>query len=89
MIKQMEQRAHRMRSFKSNLYDYSYAQILVDGTVTVANTTVAGADATNTNKKAFFKNRAPFTNCISEINNSQVDKAKDLHIVIPLHNLIE
>ena len=72
---------------KSSLYDQSYTFILVDGTVTVANTTVADTDASNTNKKALFKNCAPFTNCISEINNIQVGKAKDLNIVIPLHNL--
>ena len=37
-----------------------------------------------------FKNRAPFTNCISEINNTQVGNAKDSDIVMPmLYNLIE
>ena len=35
-------------------------------------TTAADADANNTNKKVIFKNCAPFTNCISEINNTQV-----------------
>ena len=32
---------------------------------------------------------APFTNCISEINNTQVYNAKDLDIVMPMYNLIE
>ena len=36
-----------------------------------------------------FKNCAPFTNCISEINNMQVDNAKDIDIVMPMYNLIE
>ena len=36
-----------------------------------------------------FKNCAPFTNCVSEINNTQVDNAKDIDIVIPMYNLIE
>ena len=36
-----------------------------------------------------FKNCAPFTNCISEINNTQVDNAKDIDIVMPMYNLIE
>ena len=31
----------------------------------------------------------PFTNCISEINNTQVDNAKDIDIVMPMYNLIE
>ena len=36
-----------------------------------------------------FKNRAPFTNCISGISNTQVDNAKDIDIVMPIHKLIE
>ena len=30
-----------------------------------------------------------FTNCISEINNAQVDNAKYIDIVMPMYNLIE
>ena len=33
-----------------------------------------------------FKNCAPFTNCISEINNTQVDNAKDIDIVMPMYS---
>ena len=40
-------------------------------------------------KKEILKNCAPFTNCISEVNNTQVDNAKDIHIVMPMYNLIE
>ena len=36
-----------------------------------------------------FKNCAPFINCISEINNTQVDNAKDIDIVMPMYNLIK
>ena len=36
-----------------------------------------------------FKNCVPFTNCISEINNTQVDNAKDINIVMSMYNLIE
>ena len=43
----------------------------------------------NTNKKVLFKNCAPFINCISEINNTQVGNAKNIDIVMPMHNLIE
>ena len=39
--------------------------------------------------KKNFKNCAPFTNCISEINNTQIDNAKDIDIVMPMYNLIE
>ena len=47
------------------------------------------ADANNSNKKVIFKNCAPFTDCISKINNTQVDNAKDIDIVMPMYNLIE
>ena len=43
----------------------------------------------NTNKKVIFKNCAPFTNCITEIINIQVDEGQDIDIVIPMYNLIE
>ena len=43
----------------------------------------------NINKKVIFKNCAPFTNCISEINNTQIDNAKDIDIVMSMYSLIE
>ena len=36
-----------------------------------------------------FKIFAPFTDCITEINNTQVDNVKDLHVVMAMYNLIE
>ena len=74
---------------KSSLCDYSDAYILVKGTISANNTAAAGAAANNTNKKVIFKNCAPFTNCISEINSTQIDNAKDIAIVMPMYNLIE
>ena len=74
---------------KSSLCDYSAAYIPVKGTITVNNTAAADSDANNTNKKVIFKNCAPFTNSISEINNTQVDNAKDIDIVMPMYNLTE
>ena len=53
------------------------------------NTAAQGAAANNTNKKVIFKNCAPFTNCISKINNMQIDNAKDIDIVMPMYSLIE
>ena len=69
--------------------DYSDVCILVKGTIDVNNTAAQGAAANNVNKKVIFKNCAPFTNCISEINNTQIDNAKDIDIVMPMYNLIE
>ena len=74
---------------KSSLCDYIDAYIFVKRTITVNNTAAADADADNTNKKVIFKNCPPFTNYVSEINNTQVDNAKDLDIVMPMYNLIE
>ena len=74
---------------KSSLCDYSDAYILVKGTITVNSTAAQGAAANNTNKKVIFKNCVPFTNCISEINNTQLDNAKDIDIVMLIYNLIE
>ena len=74
---------------KSSICDYSDAYILAKGTITVINTAAAGADANNTNKKVIFKNCSPFTNCVNEINNTNVDDAKDLDIGMPMYNLIE
>ena len=45
----------------------------VKETITVDDTSAAGAAANITNKKIIFKNCMPFTNCISEINNTQTD----------------
>ena len=73
---------------KSSLCDYSDAYILVKGTISINNTAAQGA-AANNNKKVIFKNCAPFTNCINEINNTQIDNAKDIDIVMPMYNLIE
>ena len=73
----------------SSLWDYSDAYILVKGTISVNNTAAQSAAANNTNKKIISKNCAPFTNCISEINNTQIDNVKDIDIVMPMYSLIE
>ena len=41
------------------------------------------------NKKLTFKNSAPFQSCISKINNTFIDNAEDLDIVMPMYNLLE
>ena len=74
---------------RSSLYDYSDAYITVKGNITVNNTADAGAAADNTNKRVIFKNCAPFINCISKINNTQIDNAEYIDIVMAMYNLIE
>ena len=63
--------------------------ILVKGTVTVPNTSGADTNANNANKKVIFKNCSAIINYKSEINNTQVDNAKDIDIVMLMYNLIE
>ena len=74
---------------RSSLCDYSDAYLLVKGNITVNYTAAAGPDANNNNKKVIFKNCVPFTNCISKTNNTDIDNAKYIDIVMPKYNLIE
>ena len=69
--------------------DYSNAYILLKGTITLPNTAAKGATVNNTNKKVIFKNFAPFIDCITEINNTQVDDAEKIDIVISMYTLTE
>ena len=48
--------------------------------------TATGGDA---NTKVTFKNWAPFTRCITHINDEHVDDADSLDIIMPMYNLIE
>ena len=70
---------------------YSDAYILVKGTITIvrpeADDTATAAG--NNNKQLVFKNCGPFTSCISKINNTQVDNAKELEIVMPMYNQVK
>ena len=63
---------------RSSLDDYSDVYILGSATITVPNTAAAAAAARNNRKNILIKNCAPFANCISEINNTQMDMIKTL-----------
>ena len=61
--------------------------LTVNQKVTVTgNINVAGDDA---NTKVAFKNCAPFTKCITEINETFIDDAEHINITMPMYNLIE
>ena len=83
------QKVLKYYEFDCSLCDSGDAYILVKGNITVNNTAGAGAAANNDNKKVIFKNCAPFSNCISKINNTDIDNAKYIGIVLPMYNLIE
>ena len=67
---------------RSSSCDYSNVYIHFKGNITIL-TGITEA------KKVIFKHCVPFTNCISKINNTQVDDAHDIDVVMPMYNLIE
>ena len=76
---------------RSNLCDYADAYILVNGRITITGAGDDGAArrADERDKGVTFKNCAPFTKCISRINNTDIDNAQDIDIVMSMYNLIE
>ena len=68
-----------------NLCDFRDAYIVAKGRISATGIN----DANRINKKLTFKNNAPFGSCISKINNTFVDNAEDLDIVILVCNLLE
>ena len=75
----------------SNLCDYADAYILVNGRITItgAGDDAAARQADERNKGVIFKNCALFVKSINRINNRDIDTAQDIHIVMPMYNLVE
>ena len=73
----------------SNLCDYSNACILAKGAVAVPNMAAEDLAVNNINKKVIFKSYPPFTDCITEINNTPVDNAQKINAVMCMYNLIQ
>ena len=71
-----------------DLCDFSEAYIVVKGTITLTKTD-GRSFIDIRNRSLAFKNNAPFTNCISKINNVLIDNAEDLDVVMPMYNLLE
>ena len=76
---------------RSNLCDYADAYILANEKVTITGEGVDAASrkADERDKGVTFKNCAPFTKCMSRINNTDIDAAQGIDIVMPMYNLIE
>ena len=64
---------------KPNLCDYSDAYILVNGNI----------ENKANNASVCFKNCAPFTKCITHINDENLETAENLDIIMPMYNLPE
>ena len=70
---------------RSDLCDYSDSYIVVEGDITVEEEN----DRDEHNRDLVLKNIAPFISCFSKINNTLIDNAEYLDIVMPMYNLIE
>ena len=69
---------------RSNLCDFSDAYIVVTRTITVKDRNNDAYD-----KRLAFKINVLFLSYISKINNTLVDNAEDLDILMPVYTLIE
>ena len=76
---------------KSSLCDYSDACIPVKEKITItgARDDAASRQADERNQGVVFKIFVPFINSKSGKNNTEIDNAKDIDIVMPMCNLIE
>ena len=77
---------------RSNLCDYADAYILIKRTIIITGSWNDDATkrADERDKDVTFKDCAPFTRCISRINNTDIDNAhNDNDIVMSMYNLIE
>ena len=73
---------------RSNLCDYVDSYKLVKGTITIteAGDNVGERRADEGDKGVTFKNCAPFTKCISRINNTELGNAHDIDIAMVMYN---
>ena len=71
--------------------DYSDGYILVKipKNLTEQGPNVAVIQDDRNNKQVIFKNSAPFAVCTTQINNTQIEDAKDFEVVILMYDLIE
>ena len=74
---------------RSHLCEHSDVYILVKRTINVPKTTTPRATVNNANEELISKNCAAITNCITEINNTQVDDVQYIDIVMSMYALIE
>ena len=71
----------------SNLCDYSDVYIVVKRTIDLLS--AAANENDKAEKDVVFKNNGPFRSCMTKINNTLMENAEDLDIIIPMYNLLE
>ena len=82
--KQSKQIRFKTSMPRSDLRDFSDAYIVVKGTITVTETN----NKSRKNWPLAFKSNSSFISCISKINNTLINNAKDLDVTMPMYNLI-
>ena len=91
MMIEMVHMTKKSTMLNASLCNYSGVYILLDERITVVGqgedyVTIA---ADRNNKEIIFKNCPSFIKCISKINNAEADNAEDLHILMPMYNLLD
>ena len=80
----------KITMLRSNLCDYADPYVLKRTiTITGAGNDDATKRADERDNGVTLKNCTPFTKYISRINNTDIDNAQDIDIVMPMYNLIE
>ena len=64
-------------------------RILLSVTISSEDTLTTGATTSNTNKNMKLEKCSPFTDCMSEINNTQVDNVNNIDLIMSMYNLIQ
>ena len=64
-------------------------RILLSVTISSEDTLTTGATTSNTNKNMKLEKCSPFTDCMSEINNTQVDNVNNIDLIMSRYNLIQ
>ena len=75
----------RFKTMLTDICDYSDAYIVVKGTITVKKV----KDREKHNRRLILKNNFPFISCVSKNNETLIDNAEELAVVMPMYNLIE
>ena len=77
---------------RDDLCDFNDACIAVTGKINANNANIPDNTAPPNNivysRKLALKNSGPFFNCVLKINNQLIEDAQDLHIVMPMFNLL-
>ena len=74
---------------KSILCDKSDPYLLINGSMSASNTAAAYDDINNNKIKEITKNCVPLEKCITEINDSQINNAQNIDVVMPMFKLLE